>query len=412
MTDQRVAVISGAGVVVRTGGVVVVIGRATVAAELIDEVKAAIGNDPGEDLARRVARIVLADDDPPALAVARFDGGFATVFLYGEVDLIWPAGRSSGAEHVLGVSRTVDRADGFTIALSEISDHAVEDWNDVEAGTLRGAGVVVETIEAPPEWTSPDADDAPLTQETPTTEPDEPESVDAPPTAETDADAAESEEAPPTEETPTIVAGAPEGEAEDDDAPFEAIELDGDVDLSDRTPLPLAHDDVAEDDRPVYERTVQVFGVYSPRGHFNHPDAKFCSRTGVKMGASMTKVLTEGPRPPLGVLTLDDGSTLTVRWDTVIGRDPTVDELVRTQQASPFVVSDLAQSVSRRHALLELINWDVFISDLGSRNSTYIQAAPNAPLRQLAVGERVALHSGTIVHLGKRSFVYNEHHVR
>jgi len=132
----------------------------------------------------------------------------------------------------------------------------------------------------------------------------------------------------------------------------------------------------------------------------------------VKMGASMTKVLTEGPRPPLGVVTLDDGSTLTVRWNTVIGRDPSVDEMVQREQAAPFVVSDVAQSVSRRHALLELIEWDVYLSDLGSRNHTYVQAAPNEPLRELGPGERVVLESGMKVHLGKRTFVYHEHHVR
>jgi hypothetical protein len=206
--------------------------------------------------------------------------------------------------------------------------------------------------------------------------------------------------------------------------PFESVSLTERVELTDRSPLPVAgettgdpasSDETEEPDeagRPAYERSVQVIGVYSPRGFFNHPDARYCSRTGVKMGASQTIVLTQGPRPPLGVLTLDDGATMTIQWDTVIGREPGNDERVHREEAAPFLVSDDAQSVSRSHAILELVDWDVLISDLGSRNGTYIQLGPDESRRELAAGERVVLHSGTIVHLGDRSFVFHEHHVR
>ena len=129
------------------------------------------------------------------------------------------------------------------------------------------------------------------------------------------------------------------------------------------------------------------------------------------MGASHTKVLSKGPRPPLGVLTLDDGSTLSVQWTTVIGRHPSQDERVLQGEAAPFVVSDDSQSVSRAHAMLELVEWDVLISDLGSSNHTYIEL-PGESRRQLGSGERAVLSSGTVIHIGERSLVYHEHHVR
>ncbi|MGI9646403.1 MAG: FHA domain-containing protein, partial [Ilumatobacteraceae bacterium] len=222
----------------------------------------------------------------------------------------------------------------------------------------------------------------------------------------------------------------PEVEVEEspaDAVPFESFSLQIEADLSEREPLPIDHaapnggDPSADsgpagepvgESGPAYERPVMVTGVYSPRGHFNHPDAKYCSRTGVKMGASHTRVLVEGPRPPLGVITLDDGSTHTVQWNLVVGRGPTNDGRVQREEAGPLTIVDDQQSVSRAHAMLELVEWDVLVSDLGSRNHTFVQDGPTAPRRQLAVGERAALRSGTTVHLGERSFVYHEHHVR
>lgn len=410
--DLRVGLIPGDGVVMRLAEKVVVVGRADdVEPDVVDRLAEAVAAASGDRLVRRLARLLLTDDDPPPLAVATIGDDVVSVFLHGDIELIWPEGRASGADHVLGVTETISLTAGFTIATGQDGDPDVETWSDLGAGTVPGGGVLVAARDAAPEeaaelLTPPD-DEAPMTEETPVIDAGSPPPV---PVAAGDAELAAGSDAG------DAVGAAEEEEAEEDngaDEPFEAISLTDAVDLSDRAPLPVAlaePDD--EDERPPYERTVHVIGVFSPRGFFNHPDAKYCSRTGVKMGASRTMVLTEGPRPPLGVLTLDDGSTLTVRWTTVIGRDPTVDELVRTGEAAPFIVSDLAQSVSRRHALLELVDWDVFITDLGSRNHTYIQSGPDQPLRQLGVGERVALHSGTIVHLGKRSFVYNEHHVR
>lgn len=381
---QHVGVITGNGVVIRLGTTVVVIGALDhVDAHLIEQVTTTIATATGDEMTRELARLVLADDDPPALGVARLETPTASVFLHGNIELAWPSGRSNGTDHVLGVSEAMALSDGFNIVLGGTSHADVASWNHLVAGTVPGAGVVVgaapRASDAAAAWEPPDIEDA----------------------------QAVAESVP----TGAAVDIGPEPDV-DEEAPFEVISL-ANGDLSDRSPLPVATADPIDDEvSPAYERPVPVIGVYSPRGFFNHPDAKYCSRTGVKMGASMTKVFTEGPRPPLGVLTLDDGSTVTVRWNTVIGRDPTVDEMVRTGHAAPFVVSDIAQSVSRRHALLELVDWDVLISDLGSRNGTYVQSGPDEPLRKLAANERVVLDGGTIVHLGKRSFVYNEHHVR
>ncbi len=389
----RVGVIAGDGAVLRLGETVVVVGVAgAVSLSLIDQLTETVDSHTGEERIRELARLVLAADDAPPLAVVSLGAEEASIFLYGDIDLVTPAGRVRGSDHVLGVTESAALEPGFSVTPRDQPAPELAEWNDLLAGRVPGGGVVVGTAVGA------------LAQPEPEPEPEPRPAIVLP----DDGDEGD------TTEMYIVTDLEPE---DADDAPFESLSLTEDADLSDRSPLPIIDAETEsaaepEPDRPAYEEPVHVLGVYSPRGFFNHPDARYCSRTGVKMGASHTKVLVEGPRPPLGVITLDDGSTLTVQWNTVIGRDPATDDRVRRDQAAPFVVSDEAQSVSRRHALLELVDWDVLISDLGSRNQTYIQAGADQPLRALASGEKTVLKSGTIVHIGNRSFVYNEHHVR
>jgi hypothetical protein len=202
---------------------------------------------------------------------------------------------------------------------------------------------------------------------------------------------------------------------------YQLISLTAAVDLSDRTPIPEmpaeppapdAAPVTPTDDMPPYAQPVKVLGVLSPRGFFNHPEARFCSRTGVKMGASETKVLVQGDRPPLGVLTFDDGSTYSMQWTTVAGRDPRIDDLVDSEQAAPLTLTDDELKISRRHILLEMRDWDVLISDLDTANGTYLREGPGQAPRRLASGEKVVMSNGAEVFLGDRSFTYHEHHVR
>ncbi len=182
--------------------------------------------------------------------------------------------------------------------------------------------------------------------------------------------------------------------------------------MPDEPPAPDEAPSTPTDDMPPYAQPVKVLGVLSPRGFFNHPEARFCSRTGVKMGASETKVLVQGDRPPLGVLTFDDGSTYSMQYTTVAGRDPRIDDQVASGQASPLTLTDDELKISRRHILLELRDWDVLISDLDTANGTYIREAAGQTPRRLAAGEKVVMSNGAEVFLGDRSFTYHEHHVR
>ncbi|KAG1648744.1 putative Nudix hydrolase YfcD [Nymphon striatum] len=115
--------------------------------------------------------------------------------------------------------------------------------------------------------------------------------------------------------------------------------------------------DAADAPAPANVGAVMVLGVACSQGHHNHPDAVYCSQCGTKMGVHHTTVLMNGPRPPLGVLVVDDGSTYSLSEDLVIGREPTSHEDVVAGSASPMILVDDTLSMSRKHARIVLEDW-------------------------------------------------------
>jgi len=173
-----------------------------------------------------------------------------------------------------------------------------------------------------------------------------------------------------------------------------------------RDPLPTvataATEDLAGSD------DVVVQGIRCARGHLNNPASVICARCRVKLMASPDG-LVEGVRPPLGVLTFDDGDTYVVARDTVIGREPGVDPDVAAGRAIGVRLADTTRTVSRAHALLRLVDWDVFLEDRGSSNGTFVRLGGHQPWERLQPGARVALVAGATIRLGERELAF-EHH--
>ncbi|KPM50447.1 hypothetical protein ACG83_39675 [Frankia sp. R43] len=152
----------------------------------------------------------------------------------------------------------------------------------------------------------------------------------------------------------------------------------------------------------------QVEGILCAHGHFNHPLAPYCAECGISL-AQQTNRTVLGPRPPVGVLVFDDGQTVNVDMDLVIGRQPDRDEAVRAGNARPLPVEDGESAVSRVHAVITLNGWDAVITDRGSANGTYI-APPEATVwTPLSPHQPAPLVPGTRVQVGKRTFVFNSH---
>ncbi|MCK9923498.1 FHA domain-containing protein [Frankia sp. AgPm24] len=150
----------------------------------------------------------------------------------------------------------------------------------------------------------------------------------------------------------------------------------------------------------------QVEGVLCPNGHFNHPQSPYCVECGQSL-AQQAGHTVWGPRPPIGILVFDDGMTLPVDMDLVIGRQPDRDDAVRAGTARALPVEDGESAISRVHAIITLTGWDAVITDQGSANGTYI-APPEATVwTPLNPHQEAPLTPGTRVQVGKRTFVFN-----
>ena len=177
--------------------------------------------------------------------------------------------------------------------------------------------------------------------------------------------------------------------------PLAPGELGGEV--PDHAPLPLG-DETPNDLGPV-EGAEMVEGVYCENGHFNDPEARSCAVCDISIGP-LAKVRQQGPRPPLGVLLLGDGSVCQLDADYVIGREPTLDSAVAEGRARPLRVNDTSGVVSRIHARVELDGWQVFITDLKSANGTEVLLPGDRNPTSLQPGVRLPLMAGTQIRLG------------
>ncbi|MGI9539897.1 MAG: FHA domain-containing protein [Miltoncostaeaceae bacterium] len=365
---------SGTGIVGRLGGNVLVAGGS-----LDDETARALvelcERASGSELVRELGRLVLETaGDGPDIGVVTDGGGRAMVFLRGRM-----AFRGTvGAEHVElrgeYVVTWVDRAlDGPAEAFDLGPDGAepsTDDLLDLREGVVRGGGISVGTRAG--------------------------------------------------EEPPAPEGTAPEttsSEAFEPDPSFHSIPIEPDPSLvQEREPLPVddaGNPDPTEAPRdPDMPAPAVVKGYRCSRNHHNRPGAHYCSACGIKMGVHKTLVAVDGERPPLGVLVFDDGVTISVLHDMVVGREPEVEDAVQAGTAQPIRVEDESQSVSRAHLRVELEEWDAYVVDLGSSNGTRVQRQDGEDWIELTPQARQLIETGTVIMLGEREMRFAQHHVR
>jgi hypothetical protein len=150
-----------------------------------------------------------------------------------------------------------------------------------------------------------------------------------------------------------------------------------------------------------------VDGVLCARHHFNDPNVQYCRQCGISM-VQLTQRIQQGPRPPLGVLLLDDGTGFTLDKDYVVGREPVLDGDVAAGRARPLRVPDPGGTVSRLHLRISLIGWQVEVRDLNSSNGSVL-TLPNGAERRLAPGDAVTIEPGTRIGVGHRSIQYQSY---
>ncbi|GIH96398.1 FHA domain-containing protein [Planobispora siamensis] len=160
---------------------------------------------------------------------------------------------------------------------------------------------------------------------------------------------------------------------------------------------------------PEPESRPLVYGVDCKNDHFNDPRVPYCAVCGIAL-VQRTLVPYKGPRPPLGVLLLDDGMTLRLDTDYLLGRDPERAPEVAEGAVRPAKVTSPDGSVSRRHLRVALDGWDVNLVDLGSVNGTQIQPPGDPNFYDIPPNEPVTIAPGTTVRIGvSRTMRYESH---
>jgi hypothetical protein len=151
------------------------------------------------------------------------------------------------------------------------------------------------------------------------------------------------------------------------------------------------------------EAGTTVEGILCPTDHLNAPDATACRVCDVALDARTSERVSR-PRPSLGFLVLDDGATYALDARYVLGRDPADDPVVASGDARAIALDDPHRSVSRVHAEVLLVGWDVQLLDRGSTNGTYVLR--DGDWEAVSGDEPRLIRPGTRMAVGQRTFVY------
>lgn len=148
-----------------------------------------------------------------------------------------------------------------------------------------------------------------------------------------------------------------------------------------------------------------VTGVVCPSGHLSDPTLASCGTCGAALDPESE--LVEGPRPALGVITFDDGSSVALEYGCVLGREPESDADVVSGRARPLVVDDPERTMSRVHATIALDGWTVLLTDRGAANGTYVSGPGQDGWAPLLPNQPTPLQRGSRVRLGDREFRFD-----
>ncbi|MEV5649059.1 FHA domain-containing protein [Nocardia sp. NPDC052254] len=423
--DRQVEVVAGNHVVVRVAGAVVVVGyrgpgrvrpdapamrAAETVAQLVSEASERAPGGPGRTIAREATRWLMqeaeqVDGSPVDLGIlSHSETGGVAIFLHGAVTAVLVGAR--GAEYYRGVDAafTVDR-------VAEPPARAVAVFIDDERGRIpdlpeRGIGSLIEGVAAAAgaviwfegdrtrardrvERPAPTA--ARHRADPPTTQLDEQRSAPGP-----------AQPAPPPPRSPETDERQPMSrpgtgpEETLDDPRLARTQLRGTNPAPEPDP---ALERRMEQTARATSISVRVMGFTCARAHPSDPRSAFCTVCG--MPVDQTQPPTEVVRPPLGILVLDDGMTYLLAADVVIGRDPENSEAA-ARGLVPVKIEDSSGGMSRAHAEVRLVNWDITVVDRGSTNGTRARPAGYRDWIRLQPNQPMVLPPGSEIMLGNR----------
>jgi hypothetical protein len=404
--DLQVRVHGGDGLVANFGSAILMtVAKTPEHFQLLDDLLSTVASGlentaiaPGRRLARQVVRLIAGSEPeevPPFCLLAAVDNGVA-VILQGDLDVevSGPEGkeRLSGRKVSTWVDQIVDLPfDRLVVAPSAQVLAEPDERSDLRMGIVPCGGLsLLPRASAPFVRPTPAAaapDRPPVGVAVPPAAMMEDTVIEAPP------------KPPPRAEGPTEFEPV---------ADFVSVSLDEGGPAEEQPPLPIVGEEapVAEEE---VDEGVLVQGIVCSRGHFGDPSSAYCASCGISM-VQQTHNLVQGPRPPLGVAVLDDGSTYVLDGDYVIGREPEDDPEVRARRALPLVLADPERTVSRVHARIELGGWDVNVSDADSSNGTHVAQPGATEWTRLTPHETVTIRPGARLLVGDRTLIFDSHH--
>jgi hypothetical protein len=108
---------------------------------------------------------------------------------------------------------------------------------------------------------------------------------------------------------------------------------------------------------------------------------------------------------PVGALVCEGGPTVPLDRDYVLGREPHHDPDVQTAVASPVVLRDPDQLISRVHARVDVEGGAVFVRDAPSVSGTFV-APPGAQDWTRVGTDPTQIFPGWSLRIGTRVFVF------
>lgn len=149
----------------------------------------------------------------------------------------------------------------------------------------------------------------------------------------------------------------------------------------------------------------KVQAVHCPTGHSSAPMDDRCRSCG---SAIVDRAVSWIPRPILGHVSFEDGFVHAVHRPVLLGRAPTAEAYTGGEEPQLLPLPDPDQMLSRTHAELRLVDWQVQVVDRGSLNGTVVTLPGREP-QQLRPREPFLLTRGARVALGGVvAFVYEE----
>lgn len=438
--DLRLQVTPGSGVVARSAAALLVVpaveGHHQAVLEQLIGLTRAAKPGAGRAVARKLAAIVASSepDEVPDLALfAGLGGESVAVLVLGEAEVSASTADGeislSGRESLTWVDKVLTAPTRIVVGMPGAAAPVPSPLFDVVDGVVPGGGALLEprgagghvpsagpsaggTSVAMPVGSGVDEDGGanPPRIDTGKSLPPAPPLPPPPPVSVAPVPAA----APaytgaPTDAMPAPQAGpdGPEGTEQGHAVPpprhedFQVESL-GDAEPEPRAPLPVEPEATPEPSDA--QHTDLVEGVYCKRGHFTDPDSQFCIVCGI--GLYETKIKRKGVRPELGFLVFDDGSVFHLDHDYVLGRQPEVDDEVKSGTVRGLRLEDSGGTVSRAHAIVRLQGWNVTIADRKSQNGTLVAAKGSEQFVPVSRDQPITLVPGSRIQLGQRTLVY------